>query len=86
MGVAYHGLAVNCCTDLSWFAHIVPCGLEGKEVTSLSQLLGRRGEQGCIHLYPCSYEATPFIPVLVSELALPLVTSVANTLGVQVEK
>ncbi|XP_033928686.1 octanoyl-[acyl-carrier-protein]:protein N-octanoyltransferase LIPT2, mitochondrial [Melopsittacus undulatus] len=39
--ITSHGLALNCCTDLSWFEHIVPCGLEGKGVTSLSQELGR---------------------------------------------
>ena len=37
-GVSYHGLALNCSTELSWFDEIVPCGLEGKGVTSLSQL------------------------------------------------
>ncbi|XP_060091340.1 putative lipoyltransferase 2, mitochondrial [Heteronotia binoei] len=39
--ITSHGLALNCCTDLSWFDHIVPCGLEGTGVTSLSQELGR---------------------------------------------
>ncbi|XP_062983942.1 octanoyl-[acyl-carrier-protein]:protein N-octanoyltransferase LIPT2, mitochondrial [Elgaria multicarinata webbii] len=39
--ITSHGLALNCCTDLTWFDHIVPCGLEGKEVTSLSQELQR---------------------------------------------
>ena len=39
-GVSYHGLAVNCTTDLSWFSHISPCGVEGKEVTSLTDLTG----------------------------------------------
>lgn len=33
--VTSHGLALNCNIDLDWFTHIVPCGLEGKEVTSL---------------------------------------------------
>ena len=41
-GVSYHGLALNCSTDLSWFDHIVPCGLEGKGVTSLSHVCGRK--------------------------------------------
>lgn len=36
-----HGLALNCCTDLSWFDHIVPCGIEGKGVTSLSKELSK---------------------------------------------
>lgn len=39
--ITSHGLALNCCTDLTWFEHIVPCGLEGKGVTSLSQELGQ---------------------------------------------
>lgn len=43
-GVSYHGLALNCSTDLSWFDHIVPCGLEGKGVTSLSAVCQRRIE------------------------------------------
>eukprot|EP00730_Choanoeca_flexa_P012498 TRINITY_DN4331_c0_g1_i3.p1 TRINITY_DN4331_c0_g1~~TRINITY_DN4331_c0_g1_i3.p1 ORF type:complete len:154 (+),score=18.38 TRINITY_DN4331_c0_g1_i3:327-788(+) len=36
-GVAYHGFALNCNTDLSWFNHIVPCGIVDKSVTSLSK-------------------------------------------------
>ncbi|OXB68096.1 UNVERIFIED_CONTAM: hypothetical protein H355_012420, partial [Colinus virginianus] len=40
--ITSHGLALNCCTDLSWFEHIVPCGLEGTRATSLSRELGHR--------------------------------------------
>jgi lipoyl(octanoyl) transferase len=40
--VTLHGFAVNCDTDLSWFAGIVPCGLPDHGVTSLSELAGRR--------------------------------------------
>lgn len=39
--ITTHGIAINCNTDLSWFDHIVPCGLEGKGVTSLSRELNR---------------------------------------------
>lgn len=39
--VTTHGLALNCHTDLRWFEHIVPCGIVGKGVTSLSKELGR---------------------------------------------
>ncbi|XP_037728758.1 putative lipoyltransferase 2, mitochondrial [Drosophila subpulchrella] len=39
--VTTHGIGLNCCTDLRWFEHIVPCGIEGKGVTSLSQELDR---------------------------------------------
>ncbi|KAH8369226.1 hypothetical protein KR009_004777, partial [Drosophila setifemur] len=42
--VTTHGIGLNCCTDLKWFEHIVPCGIEGKGVTSLSQELGRHVE------------------------------------------
>jgi len=40
--VTCHGLALNCDNDLSWFNHIVPCGLHGKEMTSLSQELKKQ--------------------------------------------
>ena len=40
-GVSFHGFALNVATDLSHFDTIVPCGLEGKTVTSLSALTGR---------------------------------------------
>ncbi|KAM6933376.1 octanoyl-[acyl-carrier-protein]:protein N-octanoyltransferase LIPT2, mitochondrial [Xenentodon cancila] len=39
--ITSHGLALNCNTDLSWFDHIVPCGIEGKGVTSMSGELQR---------------------------------------------
>lgn len=40
-GVSFHGFALNVATDLSHFETIVPCGLDGKGVTSLSALAGR---------------------------------------------
>ncbi|XP_030371673.1 putative lipoyltransferase 2, mitochondrial [Scaptodrosophila lebanonensis] len=40
--VTTHGIGLNCSTDLKWFEHIVPCGIEGKGVTSLTEHLGRR--------------------------------------------
>lgn len=39
--ITSHGLALNCETDLKWFDKIVPCGIEGKSVTSLSKELNR---------------------------------------------
>jgi lipoate-protein ligase B len=42
MRVTLHGFALNCTTDLSWFDAIVPCGLAGTGVASLSSLAGRR--------------------------------------------
>lgn len=38
--VAMHGLALNVTTNLEHFSLIVPCGLAGRPVTSLEQLLG----------------------------------------------
>lgn len=39
--ITTHGLALNCNTDLGWFEHIVPCGIEGKGVTSLTNELNK---------------------------------------------
>ncbi|XP_072118576.1 octanoyl-[acyl-carrier-protein]:protein N-octanoyltransferase LIPT2, mitochondrial [Mobula birostris] len=39
--ITSHGLALNCNTNLLWFSHITPCGIEGKGVTSLSKVLKR---------------------------------------------
>lgn len=37
--VTTHGLALNCNVDLGWYEHIVPCGIENKGVTSVSEEL-----------------------------------------------
>ena len=41
-GVTLHGLALNVTTDLGYFDLIIPCGLVGRRVTSLRDLLGRK--------------------------------------------
>lgn len=38
--VTMHGIGFNINTDLSYFNHIVPCGIEDKSVTSLEKELG----------------------------------------------
>lgn len=38
--VTMHGFAFNVSTDLSYFNYIVPCGITGKQVTSLEKELG----------------------------------------------
>ena len=37
----FHGFALNANTDMKYFAHIVPCGIQGKAVTSMEKLLGK---------------------------------------------
>jgi lipoic acid synthetase len=39
--VTYHGLSLNVDLDLSPFSEIVPCGLEGRGVTSMAKVLAR---------------------------------------------
>lgn len=39
--VSLHGIALNCCNDLTPFDLIVPCGIPGKPMTSLTEVLGR---------------------------------------------
>lgn len=39
--ITMHGFAFNINTDLSYFGHIIPCGIDDKAVTSLSLELGR---------------------------------------------
>lgn len=38
--VAFHGMSLNVCLDLSGFQTIVPCGLVGQPVASMQSLLG----------------------------------------------
>ncbi|KAM9701280.1 LOW QUALITY PROTEIN: octanoyl-[acyl-carrier-protein]:protein N-octanoyltransferase LIPT2, mitochondrial-like, partial [Menidia menidia] len=52
--VTSHGLALNVTLDLSWFGHIVPCGLEGGGVTSLSREMGRGFTVGGGHAPPAA--------------------------------
>jgi lipoyl(octanoyl) transferase len=40
-GVSMHGFALNVTTDLSYFEHIVPCGINNKAVTSIYQEIGK---------------------------------------------
>ena len=40
-GVTTHGFALNVDPDLSYYRHIVPCGIVNRGVTSMARLLGR---------------------------------------------
>lgn len=39
--VTMHGFALNVNTDLNYFTHIIPCGIQNKQVSSLQKELGR---------------------------------------------
>ena len=39
--VTMHGIGFNVNADLSYFSHIIPCGIDDKAVTSMQQELGR---------------------------------------------
>ena len=56
-GVTLHGLALNACTDLSWFERVIPCGIDGATATSFSAL---------------GVDATPhgLAPLLAADLAM----------------
>jgi lipoic acid synthetase len=40
--VTTHGFAINVSTDLAWFGHINPCGITDRQVTTVSEVLGRK--------------------------------------------
>jgi lipoyl(octanoyl) transferase len=40
--VTMHGLALNVNTDLEFFNHIIPCGIDDKPITSLEKELGEQ--------------------------------------------
>ncbi len=43
--VTLHGFAFNLNTDLSFFDHIIPCGIDDRGVTSLARELGRPADE-----------------------------------------
>ena len=46
--VTMHGFAFNLNTDLSYFNHIIPCGIQDRGVTSLAQELGQPVDEAAV--------------------------------------
>jgi lipoate-protein ligase B len=44
-GITTHGFALNVNTDLTWFSHIVPCGLSDVRMTSMQEVAGSSFDQ-----------------------------------------
>ncbi|MCW3073810.1 MAG: lipB [Flaviaesturariibacter sp.] len=42
--ITMHGFALNVNTDLDYFNHIIPCGIQNKKVTSMKEELGKDTE------------------------------------------
>ena len=60
--VTYHGLSLNIDMDLRPFSEVIACGLEGKGVTSLAEVLGRSvnisdAEQAVVEAFGEVYQA-----------------------------
>jgi lipoyl(octanoyl) transferase len=83
--VTFHGLAVNVDPALSYFDTIVPCGIEGCEMTSVANLLGSQfddalGQPPELFLDGCSSPAAAFGRLLRRSFAAVLGYESVNTI------
>lgn len=62
--VTMHGFALNITTNLDHFRAIVPCGLAGRPVTSLEQLMSGRGPDGGADPTTTAHSAAPSPPAI----------------------
>jgi lipoyl(octanoyl) transferase len=58
--ITLHGFAFNVNTDLSYFQHIVPCGIADKGVTSLAAELGETQDFEAVKRDVLAHFATQF--------------------------
>lgn len=68
--VTYHGFALNVDMDLAPFRRIRPCGLEGRLLTSMAEVLGRPVDVGEVKDHVISAFAAVFHAVLQPEEGL----------------
>ncbi|MDZ7716656.1 MAG: lipoyl(octanoyl) transferase LipB [Balneolaceae bacterium] len=69
--VTMHGFALNVNTDLSYFNHIVPCGISDKEVTSLQKILGRKVDPEEVKQHLLKHFAATFEVNITKDDSLP---------------
>lgn len=90
----YHGLALNVNPDLRYFDHIVPCGIEGRDVASVvtaweSEERKRRSgfdeENGGEFSLPASWKERPGEGPLVAAAGDALLAAFCDVLGVRLE-
>jgi lipoyl(octanoyl) transferase len=68
--ITMHGFAFNANTDLSYFNHIIPCGISNKQVTSLEKELGKKVNMNEVKEKVKKNFEKVFDVVLVSEILL----------------
>lgn len=49
-GITSHGFALNVNTDLSYFNHMIPCGIQDKSITSISRETGYKWDMEDVKL------------------------------------
>jgi lipoyl(octanoyl) transferase len=69
--VTMHGFALNVNTDLTYFNHIIPCGISNKEVTSLQKVLGTTVDTHKVKRYLLRHFSDVFRVNIMEEASLP---------------
>lgn len=75
--VTMHGLALNVNTDLSYFSHIVPCGITNKKVTSMEKIMGQpldlaKVKESLTHHFCDVFNVTPLKEIIRNEPMLQI--------------
>lgn len=79
--VTMHGFAFNINTDLSYFDHIVPCGISDKAVTSLQEILGRPVDEQKVKTHLVRHFQDVFDVTITEDDALPELNDEFSYLG-----